>query len=122
MSYSVLCGQTYSITVVRQQFPRFIRFSNPQVALQAEDPLSLSPYYQPISIKDSQPKHTFSKPIIDKLSRVSKVDPLSEMPLPADWRIDDHVTENEIAHLSVCVPLIDGSKCIVYLCFEAQSS
>lgn len=74
-----------------------------------EDPLSLSTLYCPITIKNSQPKHTYSAPIINHLTKTNKVDPLNEQPLPLDWRTEDCAIEVKMADCLAKIPLGDGT-------------
>ncbi|XP_064623924.1 uncharacterized protein LOC135485620 [Lineus longissimus] len=102
--------ETYSIIATKKQVPRYVKFSDPCLALAYECPVSLSALYRPVSIRGSDPKHTFSGPIIDEFTKTSKVDPLNEMPLDSDWRIPDFELEKKMSQAVVSVPLVFGGS------------
>ena len=77
-------------------------------AMKYEDPISLSVLYQPITIRGSDPKHSYSRPIIDELTKTSKIDPLTEMILQPDWRIEDLSLDNDISQAMGCLSLTNG--------------
>ncbi|KAI8486858.1 hypothetical protein Bbelb_353660 [Branchiostoma belcheri] len=89
--------QVYSISVVKEPMGRFVKLADPKLALQLECPVTLSPLYRPISIRESDPKHTYSAPCIDILTRTSKQDPLDESPLPTEWRIVDFDMDKKVS-------------------------
>lgn len=90
--------------------PRHVRITDPALALQYECPISLSTLYQPITIHGSDPRHTFSAPIMDELTKMSKFDPLNDNPLVADWRIEDFELDKKISSAMACIPLTYGGK------------
>ncbi|KAK3595487.1 hypothetical protein CHS0354_021583 [Potamilus streckersoni] len=100
--------QVYIVLITKKQLPRHVRITDPELACQFECPISLSPFYRPITIRGSDPKHTFSAPIIDELTRMSKTDPLNDMPLDKNWRVEDIELEKRIAGVQACVPLTYG--------------
>eukprot|EP00058_Branchiostoma_floridae_P021150 XP_002606640.1 hypothetical protein BRAFLDRAFT_120093 [Branchiostoma floridae] len=108
--------QMYSISVVKEPMGRFVKLADPKLALQLECPVTLGPLYRPISIRESDPKHTYSAPCIDVLTRskrpfevllvrklfsalyrTSKQDPLDESPLPSEWRIVDFDVDKKVS-------------------------
>ncbi|XP_078590119.1 uncharacterized protein LOC144870215 isoform X2 [Branchiostoma floridae x Branchiostoma japonicum] len=89
--------QVYSISVVKEPMGRFVKLADPKLALQLECPVTLGPLYRPISIRESDPKHTYSAPCIDVLTRTSKQDPLDESPLPSEWRIVDFDVDKKVS-------------------------
>ena len=73
-----------------------------------EDPVSLSLLYQPITVKGSDPKHSYSQPIIDELTKTSKVDPLTQTVLEPDWRIEDLNLDKELSEAMGSLSLTNG--------------
>ena len=105
----------YTLICSKKQIPRFVRLDDPSKATRFECPVSLAPLYQPISVKGSNPVHTYSGPIIDSFVRTSKIDPIGEEALNLDWRqvnsdVDRHITES-IAF----VPLGNGGEYFIPL-------
>ncbi|XP_048244538.1 uncharacterized protein LOC124123872 isoform X1 [Haliotis rufescens] len=100
--------QTYTVTVMKKQLPRYVKLTDPQMALQYECPISLNPLYRPITIKNSDPRHTFSAPLIDEYTKTSKFDLLNSMPLGPDWRVTDHPLDSKLSTLTGCIPLTYG--------------
>ncbi|XP_052768743.1 uncharacterized protein LOC128208997 [Mya arenaria] len=100
--------QKYNLCVTRKQLPRHVKITDPALAMQFEDPISLSTLYQPITIRNSDPKHTFSAPIIDELTKTSKFDPINDMPLESDWRIEDVELDKKMSGATACIPLTYG--------------
>ncbi|XP_067681719.1 uncharacterized protein [Haliotis asinina] len=100
--------QTYTVTVMKKQLPRYVKLTDPKMALQYECPISLSPLYRPITIKNSDPRHTFSAPLIDEYTKTSKFDPLNSMPLGTDWRVMDYALDSKLSSLDGCIPLTYG--------------
>lgn len=96
--------------VYKKQIPRHIKFLDAQCAMKYECPVSLSALYQPISVKNSNPKHTFTGPFIDEFTKTCKLDPLNEMPLSNDWRLEDFQLDSEMSQAVVCIPLANGGK------------
>ncbi len=107
--------QTYTITVIRKQLPRYVRLTDPELALQYECPISLSPVYRPITIKNSDPKHTYTGPLIDEYTKTSKYDPLGGHPLCTDWRIEDESLDKKLSSVTACIPLVYGGKYVYNL-------
>ncbi|XP_066282667.1 uncharacterized protein [Branchiostoma lanceolatum] len=89
--------QVYTISVVKEPMGRFVKLADPKLALQLECPVTLGPLYRPISIRESDPKHTYSAPCLDVLTRTSKQDPLDESPLPTEWRIVDFDVDKKVS-------------------------
>ncbi|XP_025103726.1 uncharacterized protein LOC112569887 isoform X2 [Pomacea canaliculata] len=102
--------QTYTVDILRKPIPRFVKFVDPKKALEFECPFSLGPLYAPITIKNSNPKHTYSAPIIDSLTRTSKYDPLNGQPLPLDWRVVDRELDKKMSEEPAVVPLTYGGS------------
>ena len=89
--------------------------------MQYEDPVSLTALYRPISIKDSDPKHTFSAPIIDEFTKTAKVNPLNDIALGPEWRIEDYEVDAKISEAEACIPLTNGGK-FRHECFPRSQS
>ena len=102
--------QKYCILVTRKQLPRHVRITDAALALQYECPISLSTLYQPITVLGSDPRHTFSAPILDELTKTSKFDPLNDTPLEADWRVVDFAVDKKMSSALACIPLTYGGK------------
>lgn len=103
--------------ILRKPIPRFVKFVDPKKALEFECPFSLGPLYAPITIKNSNPKHTYSAPIIDSLTRTSKYDPLNGQPLPLDWRVVDRELDKKMSEEPAVVPLTYGGKImLIFIC------
>ena len=90
--------------------PRFVKLADPTTAMKYEDPISLSILYQPVTVKGSDPKHSYSRPIIDELTKTSKIDPLTETVLESDWRIEDLSLDNELSQVMGCLSLTNGRE------------
>ena len=58
----------------------------------------------------SEPKHTYSAPIIDEFTKTSKINPLNEMPLDPNWRIEDYDIDSKLSRCKAVIPMVDGSK------------
>lgn len=106
--------QKYSICATRKQLPRHVKITDPVLALQYEDPISLSTLYRPITVRNSDPKHTFSAPIIDELTKTSKFDPINDMPLIDDWRIEDYELDKKMSSATACIPLTYGGLSVFH--------
>jgi len=100
--------QIYSLDIIRKPLPRYVKLSDDNLAQQYECPISLSTLYRPISIRGSDPKHTYSAPNIDAFTRTSKVDPLSDMPLTGEWRVVDYELDKKMANAQSTIPLTYG--------------
>jgi hypothetical protein len=84
-----LCLQTYIVDIIRKPLPRYVKFVDPKKALMFECPASLSSLYRPITVKDSDPKHTYSAPFIDSVTRTSKVCRPLDFDLDIDFNLGD---------------------------------
>lgn len=100
--------QKYCILVTRKQLPRHVRITDATLALQYECPISLTTLYQPITISGSDPRHTFSAPIIDEFTKMSKFDPLNDIPLESEWRVVDFDLDKKLSSATACIPLTYG--------------
>nr|XP_014349464.1 PREDICTED: uncharacterized protein LOC106705203 isoform X2 [Latimeria chalumnae] len=94
-------SQVYQIVVTRLQLPCVVSFTEANDQIEYECPMSLTAFYRPVTIRGSSPKHTFSAPYIDLLSRRSKIDPLDEKLLAEDWRIPDYELDKRMSGASV---------------------
>ncbi|XP_042565426.1 uncharacterized protein LOC116223155 [Clupea harengus] len=90
-------SQVYSITISREHIPVAVTFCNVKDQIKYECPISLTAFYRPVSISQSDPKHVFSAPYIDMLTRRSKVDPLSETPLGEGWKVPELDLDKEMS-------------------------
>ncbi|XP_033123589.1 uncharacterized protein LOC117122192 [Anneissia japonica] len=93
--------QLYVIDISRKWFPQMVILDDPNLAIKFECPVTLGPLYKPVSIKGSDPKHIFSEPIIELLTRTSKLDPLDETPLESDWKLAEQKLDNELSLVTV---------------------
>lgn len=100
--------QKYIICITRKQLPRHVKITDPALALQYEDPISLSTLYRPITIRNSDPKHTFSAPILDEFTKTSKFDPISGASLVDDWRMEDFELDKKMSSATASIPLTYG--------------
>ncbi|CAL1545798.1 unnamed protein product [Lymnaea stagnalis] len=96
--------KTYAVEVARKQIPRYVKFVDPKVAAEFECPISLSPFYCPITVKDSDPRRTYSGPSISELTKTSKVDPLTGEPLHPGWKIQDIQLDQNMASQMAVIP------------------
>ena len=80
---------------------RAVTFTDPSLAMKYECPITLGPFYKPVSIKGSEPKHIFTEPLIDEMTRTSKQDPLDGTPLEAEWKNREWGLDAEMSGLSV---------------------
>ena len=92
-----------------------MKLTDPTNAMKYEDPISLSVLYQPVTVKGSDPKHSYSRPIIDELTKTSKIDPLTERILESDWRIEDLSLDKELSQVMGCLSLANGGRHTVEL-------
>ena len=95
---------------MRKQIPRYVKISDASLAQKFECPYSLAPLYRPISVRGSDPKHTYSAPNLDEKTRTNKLDPLSGMPFDKDWRIIDYELDKKIATTLASIPLTNGGE------------
>ena len=100
--------------VTRKQFPRYVKFTNAKDALKYECPISLTAMYQPLTIKDSEPKHTFSGPVLREFTRTNKFDPLNDMPLQLEALLEDFKFDAEMSNAMCIVPLVNGGKYFLF--------
>ncbi|XP_054758090.2 uncharacterized protein LOC129264268 isoform X1 [Lytechinus pictus] len=94
--------QTYTVNATKRWLGRAVQFANSKNAMKYECPITISPFYKPCSIKGSDPKHVFSEPIIDELTRTSKVDPLDGTPLENEWKVPEGGIEKDLSSATVC--------------------
>ncbi|XP_078503186.1 uncharacterized protein LOC144761836 isoform X1 [Lissotriton helveticus] len=94
-------SQVYQILVTRLQLPCFISFVDIKDKMAYECPVSLTAFYRPVSIRGSDPKHVFSAPYIDILTRRSKVDPFDETLLGENWRCPEYEVDRKMAGSAV---------------------
>ncbi|XP_074532235.1 uncharacterized protein LOC141795303 [Halichoeres trimaculatus] len=80
-------SQVYTVLLIRKPIPMAVTFSDEKEQLDYECPVSLTAFYRPVSINNSDPKHIFSRPYIEMLARRSKVDPLTACPLGEAWKV-----------------------------------
>ncbi|XP_064173898.1 uncharacterized protein LOC135245060 isoform X2 [Anguilla rostrata] len=79
-------SQVYTLLITREQIPLAVTFKDERDQMEYECPFSLTALYRPVSVSPSDPKHIYSAPCIDVLTRRSKVDPLDEHPLGENWK------------------------------------
>ncbi|XP_015218375.2 uncharacterized protein [Lepisosteus oculatus] len=91
----------YTILITREQIPYVITFNTVKDQMEYECPVSLTAFYRPVSISGSDPKHAFSAPYIDVLTRRSKVDPLDESPLGESWKVTEYEVDRRMSAASV---------------------
>ncbi|XP_062375921.1 uncharacterized protein LOC134064127 [Sardina pilchardus] len=94
-------SQVYSIAISREQIPVAVSFCNVKDQIKYECPVSLTAFYRPASINLSDPKHIFSAPYIDMLTRRAKVDPLTESPLGEGWKVPELDLDKKMSAVSV---------------------
>ncbi|KAK1171297.1 hypothetical protein AOXY_G6060 [Acipenser oxyrinchus oxyrinchus] len=94
-------AQVYVVVISRMQLPHLVSFNDIKDQVEFECPVSLTALYRPVSINGSDPKHTFSAPYIELLTRRSKVDPLDEQPLRKNWRNPEYDLDKRISAASV---------------------
>ena len=100
--------QIYHVVIIRKAVPRFIQIKDDDLARKLECPVTLSPFYRPTTIVDTDPKHTFSAPILDEFTKTSKNNPLSYAPLDGDWKIEDQEIEKVLSETLGAIPLVNG--------------
>jgi len=61
-------------------------------------------------VRNSDPKHTFSAPILDEFTKTSKFDPINGTPLVDDWRIEDFDLDKKMSAVTACLPLTYGGR------------
>ncbi|XP_030050541.1 uncharacterized protein LOC115464288 [Microcaecilia unicolor] len=109
-------SQVYQVIVTRLQLPCFISFTDVSDQTEYECPVSLTALYRPVSIRGSEPKHTFSAPYIDLLTRRLKIDPLDETLLGENWRLPEYELDIKISRATVhCCYAYRGCSSILKL-------
>ena len=73
-----------------------------------ECPISLTALYQPLTIKNSDPKHTFTGPVLKEFTRTNKFDPLNEMPLQLEDLLEDFKFDADMSNGMCSVPFVNG--------------
>ncbi|XP_078086525.1 uncharacterized protein LOC144504686 isoform X2 [Mustelus asterias] len=91
----------YQLIISRVQFPWSVSFSNDVEALEYECPISLKAFYQPASVKGSDPKHIFSSSCLKFLTRKTKCDPFDDTPFDNDWRVPEYEVDKRMSAASV---------------------
>ncbi|XP_007890463.1 uncharacterized protein LOC103177898 isoform X2 [Callorhinchus milii] len=99
-------SQVYLIIITRVQLPWSINFIDLQDDFEYECPVTLTAFYQPVSIRGSDPKHTVSSMCLNLLTSKSKTDPFDESPLGENWRVSEYELDKKI------------SAAFVYCCFK----
>ncbi|KAK3702575.1 hypothetical protein RRG08_042565 [Elysia crispata] len=100
--------KVYIIEIARKPIPRYVKFTDAKASLDFECPISLSPLYCPITVKKSNPRRSYSGPIINELTRTSKVDPLTGEPLLPGWKVQDFQLDKTLATQLSVIPLSYG--------------
>ena len=114
--WAVCCGQVYSVLVIRKQIPRYVRLHDSAAASRYECALSLSVFYQPVSMLcGGRRTVTYSGPVIDVLTRTDRVDPLTEQTLDVDWRSARYDIDAELTATDACITFADGGKWLYWL-------
>ncbi|CAJ1066697.1 uncharacterized protein LOC117811311 [Xyrichtys novacula] len=109
-------SQVYTVLVIRELNPMAVAFSDEKEQLDYECPVSLSAFYRPVSINNSNPKHIFSRPYIEMLARRSKVDPLSSCTLGEGWKVVELDLDKKMsAALVKCFFTYRGCDCVMKL-------
>ncbi|PIK36475.1 hypothetical protein BSL78_26693 [Apostichopus japonicus] len=91
----------YSVTLLKQWLGHAVEFADREHQTRFECPVSLAPCYRPLSIAGSDPKHVFSEPIIEELTRTCKQDPLDSSVLEGDWKVGENGLETEMSAVVV---------------------
>lgn len=109
-------SQGYILLVTRELLPLAVTFADTKEKFDYECPISLSAFYRPISISHSDPKHIFSRPYIEMLTRRSKIDPLNNSPLRDMWKVLEVETErNMSSSLVKCLFTYRGCETVIKL-------
>ncbi|XP_069787865.1 uncharacterized protein [Narcine bancroftii] len=98
--------QIYRIIVVHARLPWSINFVNATDAVEFECPVTLKAFYQPVSIKGSDPKHIYSESSIKFLTRKTTCDPIYETPFDQHWCVPEYELDKRM------------STAMVYCCFR----
>ncbi|XP_066552667.1 uncharacterized protein LOC136718819 [Amia ocellicauda] len=107
-------SQLYTVVITREQIPHIVTFNDLKDQIEFECAISLTAFYRPVSINGSDPKHIFSAPYIDVLTRRSKVDPLDERPLGEGWKTPEYEVERRMsAALVKCCFSFQGCETVV---------
>ncbi|XP_072121548.1 uncharacterized protein [Mobula birostris] len=102
-SYQVII---YRVIVAHAYIPWSINFVNESDAVDFECPITLKAFYQPVSIKRSDPKHIFSESRVKFLTRKTMCDPIDETPFDQDWCVSEYELDKRM------------SAATVYCCFK----
>ncbi|XP_038663179.1 uncharacterized protein LOC119971545 isoform X5 [Scyliorhinus canicula] len=94
-------SQVYELVISRVQFPWSINFTNHIEALEYECPISLKAFYQPVSVKGSDPKQIFSSSCLTFLTRKTKCDPFDDSPFDEDWCVPEYEVDKRMSAVSV---------------------
>ncbi|XP_078413677.1 uncharacterized protein LOC144690019 [Cetorhinus maximus] len=97
-SYQII---VYELVIFRVQFPWSINFSELNNALEYECPISLKAFYQPVSVKGSDPKHIFSSSCIKLLTRKTKCDPFDDTPFDEQWCVPEYEVDKRMSAVTV---------------------
>ncbi|KAH9515341.1 hypothetical protein Btru_014190 [Bulinus truncatus] len=97
--------KAYEVEIAKKQIPRYVKFVDKEALTSFECPISLSPFYCPVSIKGSNPKRTYSGPVFTEFTRLSKIDPLSGQHLESGWKIQDIEIDKNMAKQMAVIPL-----------------
>ena len=101
--------QIYTVIITKTQMGRYVKLCDQETS-KYQCPISLSPVYCPVNIKDSDSKYAISAPILEEFTKTSKVDPLTDIILHPDWRIENYDLDKEMSSTLACIPLIGGGK------------
>ncbi|XP_072121546.1 uncharacterized protein [Mobula birostris] len=99
-------SQIYRVIVAHAYIPWSINFVNESDAVDFECPITLKAFYQPVSIKRSDPKHIFSESRVKFLTRKTMCDPIDETPFDQDWCVSEYELDKRM------------SAATVYCCFK----
>lgn len=92
------------MVVVKQWLGYAVQFADTKNQALYECPISLAPFYRPVGIAGSDPKHVFSEPIIDELTRTCKQDPLDNSVLEGHWKVSERDIEKQLsAAVVICL-------------------
>ncbi|XP_056251904.1 uncharacterized protein LOC130181604 [Seriola aureovittata] len=109
-------SQVYTVLVTRELIPMAVTFTDGKQQLDYECPVSLTAFYRPVSINHSDPKHIFSRPYIETLTRRSKVDPLGDCPLGDGWKVVELDLDREMSDALVkCFFIYRGCDSVMKL-------
>jgi hypothetical protein len=102
--------KVYTVLVKKELIRKCLKFKNTDQSLTNEDPISLAPFYSPISFAGHE--NVYSQPFVEFFFYQNKQDFLSGNPVncsdPSALKTIRYDIEKDVAKCEVFVPLLNG--------------